>query len=108
MDSQENRRENNRIEVPHRRMQVYTSLTSAAYTVDIENLSKEGAFLRTQHLPELNETISFNLCSPMYEFYYSGNATVKRIVKKGNEDEWGFAVEFDKSIVDQEYKHIIQ
>ena len=108
MENHENRRENSRLPVPHRRMQIYTSLSAAAYTVNIENLSPQGAFLKTQFVPDIGETISFNLCSPMYEYLHSGSGKVMRVQKEGNQENWGFAVEFDKKIVEDDYVTIIQ
>ena len=89
------------------KMQVYTSLCAAAYTVEIDNITQEGAFVKSQHLPHIGETISFNVCDAYYRFLYSGSAKVKRIVEEGLDQESGFAIEFAHPIGETVYSKII-
>ncbi len=91
-----------------KRMQVYTSLCAAAYTVAINDISPKGAFVKTQHLPKLGETISFNVCDERYNFLYSGSGKVVRIVEGGFYQESGFAVEFDSSIDSDTFNKLLQ
>lgn len=88
-------------------MQVYTSICSAAYTVEIDNINPNGAFVKTKHFPELGETISFNVCDSYYRYLYSGSAKVKRLVPGTNGQESGFAIEFNSRIEDTTYSKII-
>lgn len=90
------------------RMQVYTSLCAAAYTVEIDNINPNGAFVKSKHLPEIGETISFNVCDSYFRYLYSGSAKVKRLVEENVDQESGFAIEFDSRIGDTTYTKIIQ
>lgn len=90
------------------RMQVYTSLCAAAYTVSIDDISPKGAFVKTEHLPEVGEVISFNVCDRYYRYLLSGSAKVLRVIQGNAGQESGFAIEFDKKILDESFKKIVQ
>lgn len=74
---------------------VYTSVTCAAYTVSVENISKNGAFLRSKALPEIGEIITFTALDSMMKPIYEGNAKVVRLDQRYGKEYWGFGVEFD-------------
>ena len=80
------------------KMQVYTSLSAAGYTVKIDNINEVGAFVRSEHLPQANEIISFNVCNSAYQYLLSGSAIVKRVVEGDRYNERGFALEFSSLI----------
>lgn len=91
----------------HSRLQIYTGVCLAAYTVDVKDISPKGAFLATQYLPDLNEVINFNIMDQYYSLIYSGNATVVRVEKDATDTKCsGFAVEFFKSVPEEKLKHL--
>ena len=77
---------------------IYSSVSSAAYTVKIDNISRGGAFIRTPHLPSANETITFELVDKYLRKIYTGHAKVKRIEKSTEKDQRGFGIEFTESL----------
>lgn len=74
---------------------VYTSVTRAAYTVSVENISEKGAFLKSRILPKIGETITFTALDEMMKPIYQGNASVKRLEQRYSKEYWGFGIEFD-------------
>lgn len=75
---------------------VYTSVTNAAYTLEVGDISEKGAFLKTNHPPALNEKISFEALDKYLCRIYMGHGTVKWI--SDNQNKMGFGIEFDSVI----------
>lgn len=75
---------------------VYTSVTNAAYTLEVGDISSRGAFLKTNHPPALNEKISFEALDKYLCRLYMGHGTVKWI--SDNQNKMGFGIEFDEEI----------
>ena len=88
------------------KMQVFTSLCAAAYTVEVNDLTPDGAFVKTEHLPELGETISFNFYDRNARFIHHGNAKVLDVIKSDSGDS-GFSIEFATRIVDDSFNKIV-
>ena len=77
-------------------LRIKTSLTSIAFTVSLADVSKGGAFIRTIHLPKLNETISFEILDEYGLQLTKGHGKVVRIVNKALDTAIGFAIRFDE------------
>ncbi len=75
---------------------VYTSVTNAAYTLEVSDISPKGAFLKTNHPPKLNEKVSFEALDKYLSRIYMGHGTVKWV--SYNETKMGFGIEFDEEI----------
>ena len=75
---------------------VYTSLTNAAYTLEVSDISPRGAFLKTNFPPRIGERISFEALDKVWKSLYMGQGTVKWI--SDNQNKMGFGIEFDESI----------
>lgn len=78
---------------------VYTSITNAAYTLEVGDITSKGAFLKTNHPPAINEKISFEALDKYLRRLYMGHATVKWV--SDNENKMGFGIEFDEEIPNQ-------
>ena len=82
---------------------VYTSITNAAYTLEVGDISPRGAFLKTNHPPALNEKISFEALDKYLRRLYMGHGTVKWI--SDNQNKMGFGIEFDEEIPNKVMDH---
>ncbi len=89
-------------------MKVYTSLTNCKYTVQLKDISRGGAFIRTKHLPKIGEIITYIIVDDAsFRELFIGNAIVKWIKDgKCNEDEIGFGIELDKELEEEVFKQI--
>lgn len=77
---------------------VYTSLSTCKYTVQVNDITKKGAFLHTKHLPRINETISFSIVDKNGMEKGLQNARVAWRKTEGNLNEIGFGIEFDREL----------
>ncbi len=89
-------------------MRVYTSLTNCKYTVQLKDISRGGAFIRTKHLPTIGEIITYIIVDDAsFKELFIGNAIVKWVKDRNcNEDEIGFGIEMDKELEDEVFKAI--
>lgn len=79
-------------------MRIYSSLKSGAYSVDVTDISEAGAFIKTSHLPQNGETISFELIDQSFKPVYMGSAVVRRLKNKVSKPEAGFGIQFDREL----------
>ena len=79
-------------------MRIYSSLKSGAYSVDVSDISEGGAFIKSTHLPENGETISFELIDDSFRSVYMGSAKVSRLKQKVSKPETGFGIQFEKEL----------
>lgn len=79
-------------------MRIYSSLKAGAYSVDVANISFGGAYISSRHLPNTNETISFELIDSTSRPIYFSNASVVRVQNGNGSKKGGFAVKFDRPI----------
>lgn len=83
-------------------MKVYTSISAAKYTVNIGDISKGGAFIRTKHLPKIGEIITYIIVDDKtFKELFIGNAEVAWIKEKGDEKNVGFGIELEKELTDE-------
>ncbi|MCK5882556.1 MAG: PilZ domain-containing protein [Bacteriovoracaceae bacterium] len=79
-------------------MRIYSSLKGGAYSVAVTDISEAGAFIKTSHLPQHGETISFELIDQGFKPVYMGSAVVRRLKNKVSRPEAGFGIQFDRKI----------
>lgn len=84
-----------------RTFRIYTSLTCCAYTVQLKDVSKRGAFIRTNYLPEIGETITFVILSKTGFEIFTGNARVTWINENCRIDDMGFGIELETVLDDE-------
>lgn len=87
-------------------LKIYTSITRGAYTVGLKDISKGGAFIKTEHMPEVGETITYVVVDEWGRERYVGNAKVKWCKRIGLSDNKGFGIEFEKKLVDEIEKEL--
>jgi hypothetical protein len=80
---------------------VYTNLTCCAYTVQLRDVSKNGAFIRNKHLPQVGDVITYMVLDNVATVHQAGNAKVVRVQAQGTEDEVGFAIEMEQALTDE-------
>ena len=85
----------------NQKMKVYTSTAATEYTVDIIDISRNGAFLRGKQLPKIGEIVTFELCDDSSETLYIGTAQVSRLSSEGRDNAKGFAIRFDEVLADK-------
>ncbi len=95
MNNAQEQRKYSRIPTENYQMRVYTSVVRASYSVPVSDLSMNGAFLKTQHLPKEGEIITFELFDSYMRTLYSGNARVVRLHRAGSRNERGFGILFN-------------
>ena len=79
---------------------VRTSVSSAAYTVSLQNVSLGGAFVRTKYFPQKGEAITFDVLDKYGLKVMGGHGEVVRIVDVAHDHElgMGFAVQFTEEL----------
>ena len=82
-------------------LRIYTSVSICAYTVEIRDISKTSAFVRSKHIPEINETITYSILDKYGRVQMTGNGKVIRIDTQAIAEEIGFAISLQKEIPDQ-------
>lgn len=75
-------------------MRIYSSIKKGSYTVKVTDVSAGGAFIKSKHLPEVGEIISFELMDETFKPVFMGNARVCRIKGDVTDNEKGFGVAF--------------
>jgi hypothetical protein len=79
---------------------IYTNLTNCAYTVGLRDISKEGAFIKTKHLPEIDDIITYVVLDDDGKERIVGNAKVVRVSNTGADKDIGFAIKLESQLVD--------
>lgn len=89
-------------------MRLYTSLSTCKYTVNLRDISRGGAFIKTKHIPKMGEIVTYIIVDEnSYKELFIGNAVVKWIKDKNcTEDEMGFGIELEKELEDEVFKAI--
>lgn len=89
---------------------VYTSLTACKYTVKLADISKGGAFIRTSHIPNIGEIVTYAIIDEKtLQERFIGNAVVKWVKERGcAEEEMGFGIELEKELEDEVIKELIK
>lgn len=78
-------------------MRIYTSIKKGSYSVKVSDISRNGAFIESKHLPLNGEMISFELIdSDSFVPFYMGNAKVCRVNADKSNEEHGYGVMFEK------------
>ena len=77
---------------------IYKTLSIISYTVDLQNISRSGAFINTKHLPHFGEELHFDILSTDGEKLATGHGKVARLVKEGSLLERGFGVHFTRKL----------
>jgi len=85
----------------NRLFRIYTSITRGAYTVHLKDISKGGAFIRTEHRPKVNETITFVVLDEYNKDRFVGNARVVWCKETGPEAGRGFGIELEKELMEE-------
>jgi len=80
---------------------IYTSVTCCAYTVNLKDISKGGAFIRTKHQPKANETITYVVLDDTNTDRFVGNARVAWCKENGPEADRGFGIEVEKELMEE-------
>lgn len=79
-------------------LKVYTSISNIAYSVAIKDISKGGARIRTTHLPQAGEKITFHILNEYGIKQSTGQGQVVWVQGRGPEGELGFAIQFDQEL----------
>ena len=77
---------------------VYTSISAAPLTMTYEELNKNGAFLKTKCLPELNETVTFEAIGENLSKLHVGSAKVSELRDSAQKGMSGFTIKFDEEL----------
>ena len=85
---------------------IYTSITRAAYTVYLKDISKGGAFIRSKHQPKVNETITYVILDDYNKERFVGNARVTWCKETGPEADRGFGIELEKELMEEIVKEL--
>ena len=85
----------------NRLFRIYTSITRGAYTVHLKDISKGGPFIRTEHRPKVNETITFVVLDEYNKDRFVGNARVVWCKETGPEAGRGFGIELEKELMEE-------
>lgn len=80
---------------------LYSSVTRGAYTVELKDISKGGAFIRSRHRPQLNETITFVVLDDNNRDRFVGNARVVWLKETGAELERGFGIQLERHLAEE-------
>ncbi|MCK5882945.1 MAG: PilZ domain-containing protein [Bacteriovoracaceae bacterium] len=90
-------------------LKVYTSLTACKYTVKLADISKGGAFVRTIHIPEMGEIVTYAIVDESTQRErFIGNAVVKWIKDRGcSEEDMGFGIELEKELEDEVIRELV-
>ncbi len=80
---------------------VFTSVSNIAYTVDLKDISKSGAFVKTIHFPRIGEKITFHVLSEYGIKITRGEGRVVRILEGGMDGAVGFGVHFSEELSDE-------
>jgi superfamily I DNA and RNA helicase len=75
-------------------LRIYSSLKPGAYTVRPTEINEEGAFIQTEHLPEDNEIITFEILDENQKSLYMDDAVVNFIKKDTSRKNRGFYISF--------------
>jgi hypothetical protein len=97
MENYENHRQYERKKV-NLHFKVYTSVVNAGYTVEVSDISKKGAFIRHRFIPQVGETINFEIMDDNFRLIETGTAKVKWANTKTARDSWGYGVEFEREL----------
>ncbi len=89
-------------------MRIYSSIKTGAYTVKVTDVSTGGAFIKSKHLPQIGEIISFELMDETYRPVFMGNARVCRLKADVTDGEKGFGVAFYNVLDEKLLKNITQ
>lgn len=79
-------------------LKIYTSTSSIAYSVAIKDISKNGARIRTKHLPQAGEGITFHILNEDGSKEYIGQGEVVWVQGRGPENQLGFTIQFDQEL----------
>lgn len=77
---------------------VYTSIARVAYTLETDNVSSTGAFLKTRLYPEVGEIITFDAIDRRLQRVYTGHAKVKWVHRTSDMSKSGFGIEFTEKL----------
>lgn len=84
------------------KMRVYTSVSTAKYTVHLKDVSVKGAFINSKHIPKMGETITYSVIDDRtFKEIATGNAVVKWIKPRGTETTKGFGIELEKELTEE-------
>ncbi|MBF0205657.1 MAG: PilZ domain-containing protein [Oligoflexia bacterium] len=86
---------------------LYTSIKRGAYSSKASDISKGGAFIKSQFLPKSGEVITYEILDSMFKVVTTGNAKVVWTKDRGPTKEHGFGVSFEEEIDDQTLSAII-
>lgn len=77
---------------------IYKPVSIIAYTVDLKNISRTGAFIKTSHLPPVGEELKFDILNSYGVKIAAGHGRVARIIEEGTANPSGFGVHFSKKL----------
>jgi len=77
---------------------VYKSVSIISYMVDLKDISRSGAFIKTKHLPKFGEELHFDILNVNGVKIAAGHGHVARIVTEGENRTTGFGVHFSKKL----------
>lgn len=76
-------------------MHIHTHYIAGMHALPLEDISANGAFLKSRMLPEVDDTVTAEVYDKESKKIFSGKATVRRVCRPVNSNKWGFAIEFE-------------
>jgi hypothetical protein len=80
---------------------IYKSVSIISYKVDLKDVSRTGAFIKTKHVPRFGEELTFDILTVNGAKIAAGHGRVARIVKDGTDSVTGFGVHFSKKLPEE-------
>lgn len=80
---------------------IYTSVTCCAYTVPLKDISAHGVFIKTDHLPKIDEIITYVVLDRSGVERMVGNARVRWVNDKDYRGDIGFGIELEEALADE-------
>ncbi len=77
---------------------IYSNITSCKYTVHLKDLSKKGAFIQTEHIPKVNDIITYFIVDDHGMDKFVGNAKVVWCKIDCPLEERGFGIELENEL----------
>ncbi len=80
---------------------IYGSQSIKAYSVDLKNISRSGAFIQTNHLLKFGERVDFDILNVDGARIASGQGRVARLMDDNGKKGKGFGVQFNTKLPKQ-------
>ena len=80
---------------------IFSSVTCCKYSVKLSDIGPKGAFIKTPHLPKVDEIITYVILNNRGNEIFVGNARVSWIKDPIQQEDRGFGIELDEELKDE-------